>query len=258
MFGYPAAQALGAVLHSLVAPERYRAAQAAGFAGFRATGQGAAIGKTLELVACRRDGTEFPIELSLSAVRMKDRWCAVGIVRDVTQRKQAEQELEHYRLHLEELVEARTLALTLAEERSRLILESSGDGIYGLDLEGRCTFINPAACALLGYESQDLLGRPLHDLIQHSWADGRSCPASECPMWLTLRGGQVLRKDDERFRHADGHLVPVAYSSHPIQQDGVITGAVVSVTDISAPAGSAGGGRAAGAAEGRIPGQHEP
>ncbi len=234
MFGYPAAQALGAVLHSLVAPERYRAAQAAGFAGFRATGQGAAIGKTLELVACRRDGTEFPIELSLSAVRMKDRWCAVGIVRDVTQRKQAEQELEHYRLHLEELVEARTLALTLAEERSRLILESSGDGIYGLDLEGRCTFINPAACALLGYESQDLLGRPLHDLIQHSWADGRSCPASECPMWLTLRGGQVLRKDDERFRHADGHLVPVAYSSHPIRQDGVITGAVVSFTDISA------------------------
>jgi len=93
IFGYGRTEALGRNLHDLLAPERYRASHQASLPLFRETGAGAAVGKTLELFALRRDGGEFPVELSLSAVKIKGRWTALGILRDVTDRKKAEASL---------------------------------------------------------------------------------------------------------------------------------------------------------------------
>ena len=90
IFGYSQAEVMGRNLHQLLAPERYLAAFDAGFAKFRSTGQGAAVGRKLELSAFRKDGVEIPIELSLSAVRRKDQWVAISIVRDISERKAIE------------------------------------------------------------------------------------------------------------------------------------------------------------------------
>lgn len=90
IFGYSSEEAIGKNLHRLLAPERYRAGQAKVFSRFRETGEGSLIGKISEIKSLRKDGTEFPIELSLSAVKIRGRWSAIAIVRDITERKRTE------------------------------------------------------------------------------------------------------------------------------------------------------------------------
>lgn len=90
VFGYTAAEALGMDFHSLIVPERYRDAAYAGLSAFFQNGAGKVVGKTLEIDALRRDGTEFPIELSISAFKAYGRWAAIGIIRDITERKALE------------------------------------------------------------------------------------------------------------------------------------------------------------------------
>ncbi len=93
-FGYTKKEAIGKEIHSFIAPERFYEDYHRGFMKFKGTGQGSAVGKTLELFAKRKDGTEIPIELSLSALKVKGKWCATGIVRDITERKEAEEKLD--------------------------------------------------------------------------------------------------------------------------------------------------------------------
>ncbi|TAN42540.1 MAG: PAS domain S-box protein [Nitrospirae bacterium] len=94
IFGYSRPEVLGKNLHMFLVPPRYHDAHKKGFERFRMTGEGAAVGKILELAAIRKDGEEFPIELSVSAVMLKGRWHAIGVLRDITGRKKAEEEQE--------------------------------------------------------------------------------------------------------------------------------------------------------------------
>lgn len=93
IFGYEAGEVIGQDLHRLLVPEKFHQAFKRGFERFKETGQGKAIGRTLEFSALRRDGTEFPIELSLSGIKIKGKWHATGIVRDITKRRRLETEL---------------------------------------------------------------------------------------------------------------------------------------------------------------------
>ena len=127
MFGYNSSEAVGMEAHFYLAPARFYDAHRKGFEIFKTTGQGAAVGQTLEMAALRKGGAEFPIELSVSAVMLHGRWNAIGIVRDITSRKRAEAELHRHREHLEELVQSRTDELkhsveTLSREQ-RLLSE---------------------------------------------------------------------------------------------------------------------------------------
>jgi len=99
IFGYKKEEIIGKHLHKTLAPERFREAYLIGLEKFRITGKGAAVGKTLELATVRKDGTEFPIELSVSAVKLKGKWNAIGIVRDITERKQAEEDIKYLSFH---------------------------------------------------------------------------------------------------------------------------------------------------------------
>jgi PAS domain S-box-containing protein len=120
----------------------------------------------------------------------------------------------------------------LAREKSAL-LESTSEGIYGMDLAGRCTFINPAGAALLGYQPEDLLGKNMHETMHHSHPDGSPYIDEECPINRDMRAGKGTRVDGEVLWRRDGTPFPAEYSSSPIWVDGHLEGAVVTLTDIT-------------------------
>lgn len=125
-------------------------------------------------------------------------------------------------------------SLRESESRMRLLLESTAEAIYGVDMEGRCTFVNPACLQMLGYERpEDLVGQPIHDLIHHSHADGTPYPNQECRIYQAYRRGENIHRDDEVFWHRDGHAIPVEYWSYPMLRDGQVVGAVATFFDIS-------------------------
>ena len=157
----------------------------------------------------------------------------VGSARDVTDRKKIEAELEQHRQHLEELVQQRSAALVATEAKASHILQSTADGLYGVDASGHITFINPAACRMLGRRAEDVIGRSAHALFHHSRPDGSSYPADECPAQQAFRSGRQVRIDDEVYWHADGHAIPVMYAVHPSIENGQNAGAVVSFVDFS-------------------------
>ena len=139
-------------------------------------------------------------------------YCAA---RDVTERKQAQ--ALHERL----------------SNDLRLLLESTGEGIYGIDLEGRFTFINQAGARLLGFEPQELLGRNAHNAMHHSHNDGSPYPVLECPIYKAFLTGQSCHIEDEAFWRKDGSSFVVQYGSYPILHEGVAKGAVVTFSDIT-------------------------
>jgi PAS domain S-box-containing protein len=127
----------------------------------------------------------------------------------------------------------------LQEERNRvtqqmqLLLEFAGQGIYGIDLQGNCTFINRATCELIGYRAEEVLGRKTHDLMHHHKPDGSVYPIDECPVYRACKKGEGCCTNAEVIWRRDGTAVPVEYSSFPILEGGKITGAVVTVVDIT-------------------------
>jgi PAS domain S-box-containing protein len=123
--------------------------------------------------------------------------------------------------------------LAQAEERSRLLLESAQEGIFGVGADGLVNFINPAAAAMLGFEADELIGQSIHDLVHHSRPDGSPYPLAECPMHHSLTRGTIGSQDDEVLWRKDGTAFPVEYTSVPIHKDGSITGSVVVFRDIA-------------------------
>ena len=99
--------------------------------------------------------------------------------------------------------------------QSNSVLESVGDGIYGVDLEGRVTVVNPAAAQMLGYKPEEILGRNMHELIHHSYADGTPYPKSESPIQASLENRTTIRVSNEVFWRKDGTSFPVEYVSRP-------------------------------------------
>ncbi len=138
-----------------------------------------------------------------------------AVARDITSAKQSEQK-----------------QLQLAQ-RIRLLLDSTGEGIYGIDLEGHCTFINQAGARLLGYAPDEVMGKNMHELIHHSHRDGSFYPTCECPIFRSFQKGQGCRLDSEVLWRRDGTSFAAEYSSYPIVDGAEIRGAVITFTDIT-------------------------
>ena len=136
-----------------------------------------------------------------------------------------------------------TAGLTATAERGRvadvwrdrlaLLLESTGEGIFGIDMDGRCVFVNRSAALQLRWPAEQVIGRNMHTLIHHSRADGRHYPECDCPIFNAFRRGLPCRIDDEVLWRADGSAFCAEYSSHPIIEHGQVQGAVVTFVDIS-------------------------
>ena len=120
IFGYSLKEILGKQLHNILTNEKYQKVVKKRFIEFQKTSKGATVGKTVELVGIKKDGSKFPIEISLSAVKIKGKWNAIGIVRDISERKKMEKELKKYTMTLEEEVKQRTNELLQSEKMSAL------------------------------------------------------------------------------------------------------------------------------------------
>ena len=179
----------------------------------------------------RKDGSEYVEFAIITPLREPDGSIShyVAVKDDITKKKQQGEELDHYRKHLEELVAERTEALSAAVAHTRLIIDSSAEGILQLDEAGRIALINPAACRMLGYAPAELLGRNVHRSI-HCPPDA---PASDtpCSLGLAMRAGQTLREDAETFWRADGHPLPVTVAIHPMLKGAAVIGTVMSFSD---------------------------
>ncbi|MDK9706214.1 MAG: PAS domain S-box protein [Desulforhopalus sp.] len=152
IFGYRRQEVIGTDLHRLIAPERYHAAHKAGFAGFKHTGKGGAIDVTLELEARHKDGHEIAVELALSALHLQTGWHTVGIIRDVTERKMAEEKLRE------------------SEGRFRALHNASFGGIVIHD-QGVILDCNQGFCEQTGYTMDELIGMDGLKLIAPLWRD---------------------------------------------------------------------------------------
>ncbi len=165
----------------------------------------------------RRDGSLYDVHIT--AAWLADLQCFAGFVRDDTARIAAERAVAEQSRHLQRL------------------LDSAAEGIFGMDLQGRFTFINRAALQLLGYTDHGgeaaLLGRDVHAAIHHHHSDGRPYPAVECRLFQAQHPPRAMYVDDEVFWRRDGTCFAVAYWSSPVVEDGQVRGAIATFFDIS-------------------------
>ncbi|MBU0664762.1 MAG: PAS domain S-box protein [Proteobacteria bacterium] len=136
--------------------------------------------------------------------------------------------------HMNQAVIEANVTLASSEEQIRLLLNSTAEAIYGLDLEGRCTFCNDSFLRIMGFTNKkELLGKIIHDIIHHSNSDGSRCHFSTCVAHQGYRLGQEAHSDHEVFWRADGNSFHAECWSYPIRKEGELTGAVVTFLDIT-------------------------
>jgi len=210
IFGYKAEEVLGRNLHTVLAPSRFHADHFAAFGEFQQSGQGNAVGKTLELAAIRKNGEEFPVELSLSAVKNNDRWEAIGILRDITERKKAEKELYEKTALLENL------------------LDSIPDIVFFKDLNGVYLGCNPMFAEFTGNPREKILGATDFDLF----------PAEVAAFFREQDGimmkQNTMRHNEEWVDYPDGRRVLLDTLKAPLRApDGRVLGLLGVSRDIT-------------------------
>ena len=210
MFGYTAQEAIGKELHIFLAPERYHEVFKKGFEKFRQTGQGPAINNTIEFIALRKDGTEFPMEVSTSAFRLKGQWHAVGIIRDITERKRSEESLEK------------------SEMRFMELFNGAPVGYFEYNVEGFITNVNRTYLEMLGYKFEEMIGQPVWKFIVEE-------EVARQQILGKLAGTMPPGRGIERtYRRGDGSLLLVLIEDRLLKNSaGEITGIRTTIQDIT-------------------------
>jgi|GEM_PF-812442 len=177
IFGYKEDEILGKRLYETLIPEMHREAYMKGIKRFEKTGRGKIVNKTIELVAKRKDGKLIPVELSISSFKLRNKWHAVGIVRDISERKKMEETLKE------------------REEQIRSIVQSTTDAVITIDENGIITFWNNGAKEMFGYSEQEIIGKPVTLLVHEAnllerksplETTGRKNSGKEFPIELTV------------------------------------------------------------------------
>lgn len=228
IFGYDASEAVGQNL-AILMPEQHARLHDAYMGDYHKSGIQTIMGRGRELEGRRKDGRIFPLELNISELRLGKARIFTGIIRDITDRKSAEAAERHHKQELELKVEERTRDLRRLTRETQGILDSAGDGIVGLDMDGVVTFANPAAAAMLKREGE-LLGRPAAEIFCYGTGRRRG---RGVPVRAALRRGLFHDLTEVTLLCQDGTFFPAEYASSPIEDDGDRVGAVVVFRDIS-------------------------
>ncbi len=210
-----------------------------------------------ELELQRKDGSKLDVSLNATAVHDEQGQVLYSrsIWRDISESKRTEGTLQKAHDELERRVEERTAELAKANQelrgeiaerqraeaalqeselQIRLLLDSTAEAIYGLDMVGNCTFANAACLQLLGYETtDDLIGNNMHNLIHHTRFDDSPYPMEECRIYKAFKRGKGSHVDDEVLWRADGTSFWAEYWSYPIYRDDQVVGSVVTFLDIT-------------------------
>ncbi|KAF4516089.1 hypothetical protein B566_EDAN000327 [Ephemera danica] len=214
MFGYRADQLVGQPIEVLV-PERVQAAHVGWRDQYCQAPTVKSMSRSQSLSGLRRGGEEFPVQISLSHVSIDEGLYIMAAVRDVTEQRRVTVERER-----------------LGQE-IRLLLDSTVGGIFGLDLEGRCTFMNRSGAEMLGYDIDEPVGKNMHQLIHHSRSDGSPYPLDACPINQAVRTKRLCQVAEDVFWRRDGTSFLVEVDSRPLYHGEVCQGAVVTFTDIT-------------------------
>jgi len=224
IFGYASVEAIGRNLHELLAPERYHEAHRTAYAQFLRTGKGWAIGRTLELQAIRKDGSEITVALSLSAERIKDSWHAMGIIRDITEEKEAQEALKQSRSLLSS------------------IIEFLPDAIFAINLEGKVISWNRALEEMTGFSAETMLGKGDYEYAIPFYGERRPLFVNLLLSWDENIAGKysTIKKDgDTIYAEAEVPFVkgPKRYlwgkASLLRNEQGEVIGAIASIRDMT-------------------------
>lgn len=211
IFGWSAGEALGRDAHELLAPACYHEMFSRAFPEFRKTGNGAVIGRNLELVAVRKDGEEFPIQLALSAVRLRESWHALGIVNDISNRKQAEQDLQEQLHFLQELIDA------------------IPNPVYYKNTSGNYLGCNKSFEEFFGVKKKEIFGKSAFEVHPRELADNYR----EADMNLLASPADV-QVYESSAQHANGTRLEALFNKAVFtRKDGTVGGIVGVVMDIT-------------------------
>ena len=188
-----------------------------------------------ELSLLNSDGQIIQLETSMSVMTLTSEPRVLMLLRDLDLLRERRERHEINSYHRGGLLHWKRVENLFREieRENQLILEAVGEGIYGVDAEGRATFINSAAERMLGCHRDELLGRVMHTAIHHSHSDGSPYQRECCPIYQAFRDGAVHRVSDDFFWRQDGSGFPVEYTSTPIVDNGQLVGAVVVFRDIT-------------------------
>jgi PAS domain S-box-containing protein len=212
IFGYSAKEVIGKNIRMLM-PQPYQNEHDGYLRRYKETGKAKVMGAKKEVWGLRKDGSVFPIELAINEFYIGGRRAYTGVVQDITEKKQAQWSLEK---------------LTRQNE---LILKSVGDGIFGMNLEGKITFFNPSALRMTRFDEDELFGKSLHDVLNLLHEKGSSF-GEDYPMYEVFKDGKTQSKDETVFWTKDGSALMAEYICAPIYEDEKIVGAVVTFRDI--------------------------
>ena len=168
-----------------------------------------------ELTIRTKSGELRQVLYSVEVIEISGEPCALALAFGITKSRQAEATIEQL------------------NRRMELILNSAGEGIYGVDVDGRITFVNPAMAHMVGWEPEELLGQEAHTLFHHAHANGSTHPLEACAIWLSTQQERVFRDDEDIYWHKDGHPILIDYTSTSIWEQGQVMGSVMVVRDVT-------------------------